>query len=201
MYKRQAELTCTIYQLSKGVKNGGASDDRCDALEALHIDPGQQPSKSSAEAANTWFSLKDDQETAEAIALDLQADILSVCNENSVDENNGGEDSGDSGCEDKCRESEAVVRPPPYAEVAEEVSTLEAKARISTCLFTLQRPGWHGSELMPVVKRANIRTSAFSLTLEVRHGRVRLLCSEYLVGVDHSERLRQCAAFMQGTNS
>ena len=62
----------------------------CDALEALHIDPGQQPSKSSVEAANTWFSLEDDQETAEAIAVDLQADILSDCNEDSVDENNGG---------------------------------------------------------------------------------------------------------------
>ena len=46
-------------------------------------------------------------------------------------ENNGGEDSGDSGCEDESRESEAVVRPPPYAEVAEEFSTLEAKARSS----------------------------------------------------------------------
>ena len=95
-------------------------------------------------------------------------------------ENNGGEDSGDSGCEDESRESEAVVRLPPYAEVAEEFSTLEAKARSSgmeTCLFTLKRPGWHGSELMPVAKRANSRTSAVSLTLEVRHGRVRLLCS------------------------
>ena len=51
------------------------------------------------------------QETAESIALDLQADILSDCNEDSVDENNGGEDSGDSGCEDESRESEAVVRP------------------------------------------------------------------------------------------
>ena len=71
------------------------------------------------------------QETAESIALDLQADILSDCNEDSVDENNGGEDSGDSGCEDESRESEAVVRPPPYAEVAEEYSTLEAKARSS----------------------------------------------------------------------
>ena len=110
--KDLAELTCTIYQLSKGVKSGGASDDLCDALEALHIDPGQQPSKSSVEAANTWFSLED-QETAEAIALDLQADILSDCNEDSVDENNGGEDSGDSGCEDESRQSEAVVRPPP----------------------------------------------------------------------------------------
>ena len=47
-----------------------------------------------------------------------------------------------------------------------------------TCLFTLKRPGWHGSELMPVAKRANSRTSAVSLTLEVRHGRVCLLCSE-----------------------
>lgn len=129
--KDLAELTGTIYQLSKGVKSGGASDDLCDALEDLHIDPGQQPSKSSVEAANTWFSLEDDQETAEAIALDLQADILSDCNEDSVDENNGGEDSGDSGCEDESRESEAVVRPPPYAEVAEEFSTLEAKARSS----------------------------------------------------------------------
>ena len=46
-------------------------------------------------------------------------------------ENNGGEDSGDSGCEDESRESEAVVRPPPYAEVAEEFSTLEANARSS----------------------------------------------------------------------
>ena len=46
-------------------------------------------------------------------------------------ENNGGEDSGDSGCEDESRESEAVVRPPPYAEVAEEFSTLGAKARSS----------------------------------------------------------------------
>ena len=46
-------------------------------------------------------------------------------------ENNGGEDSGDSGCEDESRESEAVVRPTPYAEVAEEFSTLEAKARSS----------------------------------------------------------------------
>ena len=45
--KDLAELTCTIYQLSKGVKSGGASDDLCDALEALHIDPGQQPSKRS----------------------------------------------------------------------------------------------------------------------------------------------------------
>ena len=53
------------------------------------------------------------QETAESIALDLQADILSDCNEDSVDENNGGEDSGDSGCEDESRQSEAVVRPPP----------------------------------------------------------------------------------------
>ena len=43
-------------------------------------------------------------------------------------ENNGGEDSGDSGCEDESRESEAVVRPPPYAKVAEEFSTSEAKA-------------------------------------------------------------------------
>ena len=166
--------------LSKGVKSGGASDDLCDALEALHIDPGQQPSKSSVEAANTWFSLEEDQETAEAIALDLQADMLSDCNEDSTDENNG-EDSGDSGCEDESRESKAVVRPPPYAEVAEEFSTLEAKARSSgmeTCLFTLKRPGWHGSELMPVAKRVNSRTSAVSLTLEVRHGRVRLLCSE-----------------------
>ena len=67
------------------------------------------------------------QETAEAIALDLQADILSDCNEDSVDENNGGEDSGDSGCDDESGESEAVVRPPPYAEVAEEFRTLEAK--------------------------------------------------------------------------
>ena len=100
----------------------------CDALEALHIDPGQQPSKSSVEAANTWFSLEDDQETAQAIALDLQADILSDCNEDSVDKNNGGEDSGGSGCEDESRESEAVVRPPPYAKVAEEFSTSEAKA-------------------------------------------------------------------------
>ena len=99
--KDLAELTGTTYQLSKGVKSGGASDDLCNALEALHIDPGQQPSKSSVEAANTWFSLEDDQETAEAIAVDLQADILSDCNEDSVDENNGGEDSGDSGCEDK----------------------------------------------------------------------------------------------------
>ena len=46
-------------------------------------------------------------------------------------ENNGGEDSGDSGCEDESRESEAVVRPTPYAEVAEEFSALEAKARSS----------------------------------------------------------------------
>ena len=129
--KDLAELTGTIYQLSKGVKSGGASDDLCDALEALHIDPGQQPSKCSVEAAKTWFSLEDDQETAQAIALDLQADILSDCNEDSVDKNNGGEDSGGSGCEDESRESEAVVRPPPYAEVAEEFSTLEAKARSS----------------------------------------------------------------------
>ena len=129
--KDRAELTGTIYQLSKGVKSGGASDDLCDALEALHIDPGQQPSKSSVEAANTWFSLEDDQETAEAIALDLHVEILSHRSEDSVDENNGGEDSGDSGCEDESRESEAVVRPPPYAEVAEEFSTLEAKARSS----------------------------------------------------------------------
>ena len=154
----------------------------CDALEALHIDPGQQPSKSSVEAAKTWFSLEDDQETAQAIALDLQADILSDCNEDSVDKNNGGEDSGGSGCEDESRESEAVVRPTPYAEVAEEVSTLEAKARSSgmeDVSFHLEkRPGWHGSELMPVAKRANSRTFAVSLTLEVRHGRVRLLCSE-----------------------
>ena len=55
------------------------------------------------------------QETAEAIALDLQADILSDCNEDSVDENNGGEDSGDSGCEDEsrvrgCREATSVRR-------------------------------------------------------------------------------------------
>ena len=128
--KDLAELTGTIHQLSKGVKSGGASDDLCDALEAMHIDPGQQPSKSSVEAANTWFSLEDDQETAEAIALDLQADMLSDCNEDSTDENNG-EDSGDSGCEDESRESKAVVRPPPYAEVAEEFSTLEAKARSS----------------------------------------------------------------------
>ena len=95
--KDLAELTATIYQLSKGVRSGGASDDLCDALEDLHIDPGQQPSKCSVEAANTWFSLEDDQETAEAIALHLRADILSDCNEASVDENNGGEDSGDSG--------------------------------------------------------------------------------------------------------
>ena len=47
-----------------------------------------------------------------------------------------------------------------------------------TRLFTLKRPGWLGSELMPVAKRANCRTSAVSLTFEVRHGRVRLLCSE-----------------------
>ena len=88
----------------------------CDALEALHIDPGQQPSKSSVEAANTWFSLEDDQETTVAIALDLQADILSDCNEDSLlDENNGGEDSGNSGCEDEsrvrgCREATSVRR-------------------------------------------------------------------------------------------
>ena len=82
--KDLAELTCTIYQLSKGVKSGGASDDLCDALEALHIDPGQQPSKRSVETVNTWLSLEDDQETAEAIALDLHADILSVCNEDSL---------------------------------------------------------------------------------------------------------------------
>ena len=88
--KDRAELTGTIYQLSKGVKSGGASDYLYDALEARQIDPGQQPSKSSVEAANKWFSLEDDQETAEAIALDLQADILSDCNEDSVDENNGG---------------------------------------------------------------------------------------------------------------
>ena len=74
--KDLTELTGTIYHLSKGVKSGGASDDLCDALEALRIDPGQQPSKSSVEAANTWFSLEDDQETAESISLDLQADIL-----------------------------------------------------------------------------------------------------------------------------
>ena len=58
--KDLAELTGTIYQLSKGVKSGGASDDLCDALEALHIDPGQQPSKRSVEAADTWFSLEYD---------------------------------------------------------------------------------------------------------------------------------------------
>ena len=42
--KDLADLTGIMYQLSKGVKTGGASDDLRDALEALHIDPGQQPS-------------------------------------------------------------------------------------------------------------------------------------------------------------
>ena len=99
------------------------SSNECHRICGLKCLPAaQQPA-----GANTWFSLEDDQETAEAIALDLQADILSDCNDDSVDENNGGEDSGDSGCDDESGESEAVVRPPPYAEVAEEFRTLEAK--------------------------------------------------------------------------
>ena len=94
-------------------------------------------------------------------------------------ENNGREDSGDSGCEDESRESEAVVRPPPYTGGRRVHSAhWRLKRGVVACLFTLKRPGWHGSELTPVAKRANRRTSAVSLTLEVRHGRVRLLCSE-----------------------
>ena len=66
--------------------------------------------------------------------------------------------------------------------LAEEFRTLEAKARSSgmedVSFHPRKMPGWHGSELMPAAKRANSKTSAVSLTLEVRHGRVRLLCSE-----------------------
>lgn len=121
------ELTGMIHRLSMGVKNGDALDDLCDALEGLQVAPGQQPSKHSIAAANTWFSLEDDQETIEAIALDLQATILGDCEGGIVN----GEGSGDSDSEVESRESEAVVRPPSYATVAEEFGKLEATARSS----------------------------------------------------------------------
>ena len=96
-------------------------------------------------------------------------------------ENNGGEDSGDAGREDESRESEAVVRPPPYTEVEEEFSTLEAKARSSgmeDVSFHLEKARMAWIRAHASSKKSRQQDIRSSLTLEVRHGRVSLLCSE-----------------------
>ena len=59
-----------------------------------------------------------------AFQLDLQDEILSECAGDGMEGNEGGGSSSDSKAGD---DIETFVEPPPYADVAEQFNTLEAK--------------------------------------------------------------------------
>ena len=71
------------------------SDDLCEALEVLSVEPGRRPPQKSIKAAEEWISIEDDQEVVEANRLNYQDELIGKAADDR--ECSGGESSKSDG--------------------------------------------------------------------------------------------------------